>query len=451
MRHSVAAAWQCEAHAPHTVWPGRVGRRARPAWHTACVLQGVTDAPWTCPFCSLLCDSFAVDVSATGHVRLRGSDCPRAQAGLSQFHAQVSRAVPTLRGTPIDLDGAVTTAAQWLAASHLPLLGGLATDVAGARALYHLAARLNAICDHAHGEALHLATRAMQDRGVFYTTLAEVRNRADLIVCVGTSPTEHYPEFFRRCGVGSSDLVAQRHVAFVGAAADTTLSPHPALSSEAVELQGDLFDTLALLDALVAQRRIRVRAPALEALAERLRQARYAVLVWEPARLPPQGALLAEALQRLVATLNQYTRAASLALGGSDGAYTAQQVHTWLSGLPLRTHASAGGLEHDPLRFGTRQLLADGAVDSVLWVGSFGPEPAPPATQLPLIVLAHPQTKAPPGNALFIPVATPGIGADGHLFRTDGGVVLPLRRVYDDGLPTVADVVARIDAALEAA
>ena len=137
-------------------------------------------------------------------------------------------------------------------------------------------------------------------------------------------------------------------------------------------------------------------------------------------------------------------------LGGSEGAYSAQQVHTWLSGLPLRTHASAGGLEHDPLRFDTRRLLADGAVDALLWVGSFGPHGAPPPTRLPQIVLAHPQAQPPPGNSLFIPVATPGINADGHLFRTDGGVVLPLRKLYDDGLPTVAEVVTRIDAALGA-
>jgi formylmethanofuran dehydrogenase subunit B len=45
---------------------------------------------------------------------------------------------------------------------------------------------------------------------------------------------------------------------------------------------------------------------------------------------------------------------------------------------------------------------------------------------------------------VFIPVSTPGIGAGGHLFRTDGSVMLPLRRLYDDGLPSVSDVVRRL-------
>lgn len=412
----------------------------------------MTDVPWTCPFCSLLCDGFHVDVVADagpglGALQLRGSDCPRALAGLSHFRAEgATQAVPKLRGEAVSLDAAIDAAAQRLAESRLPLFGGLATDVAGARALYRLAARLGAISDHANGDALHVATRAQQDRGVFYTTLAEVRNRADLIVCFGTSPTEHYPEFYRRCGMGQEDdLVAERHVAFVGAAPDVPLQAAPGVSSEAIGLQGDLFETLAVLNALVAQRRVTAASEPIAALAGRLRGARYAVLVWEPARLPPaHGALLAEGLNRLVATLNLQTRAATFSLGGSEGAYSAQQVYTWLSGLPLRTHASTGGLEHDPVRFGAQRLLNDGAVDAVLWVNSFGPEPAPPLTALPQVVLGHPQTAVPAGDTLFIPVATPGISGSGHLFRTDGGVVLPLRRLYDDGLPTVAEVVTRI-------
>ena len=44
-----------------------------------------------------------------------------------------------------------------------------------------------------------------------------------------------------------------------------------------------------------------------------------------------------------------------------------------------------------------------------------------------------------PGS-VFIPVATPGIGVAGHLFRADGGAILPLTPLYHDTLPTLADV-----------
>jgi formylmethanofuran dehydrogenase subunit B len=389
-------------------------------------------APWTCPFCPLLCDTFGVDTGPPGTpLKLVGSECPRARAGLAHFDAAASAAQPQVDGRDCDLDTALTAAASLLASSRQPLFGGLGTDVAGARALYALACETGAICDPAQGKALMHGLRALQDRGGFSTTLAEVCTRADLIVCMTEEPTAHYPEFFRRCGAGDREDLA----------------------IETLPLHGDLFDTVALLAALVAGR-VRSdddRVPAeLAALSARLKAARYAVLVYESARLPAQGALIIEAIQRIVGTLNRSTRAASLPLGGSDGASTVNQVFAWLSGLPLRSRAGPLGLEHEPLCFDAERLLSDGASDTLLWVSSYGPEPAPPSTDVPRIVLGHPAMRVPRGDRVFIPVSTPGIGSGGHLFRTDGSVMLPLRPLYDDGLPSVADVVRRLTDAVKA-
>jgi formylmethanofuran dehydrogenase subunit B len=209
---------------------------------------------------------------------------------------------------------------------------------------------------------------------------------------------------------------------------------------ESLPLHGDLFETLALLNA--------PHPPApLAALAARLAGARYAVLIGCASRLPREGALIVEAVNRLVAQLNRSTRAASLWIGAS----TANQVFAWLSGLPLRTRCGPRGLEHDPLRFDTQRLLDAHAVDALLWVSSFQAL-APPPTALPLVVLG-PSALAPaarrPG-AVFIAVATPGIGAAGHVFRTDGTVMMPLHAVRADGLPGVADVAQRLLRALKA-
>ena len=53
-------------------------------------------------------------------------------------------------------------------------------------------------------------------------------------------------------------------------------------------------------------------------------------------------------------------------------------------------------------------------------------------------------------GAVFVPVTTPGIGSGGHVFRTDGTVLMPLSAVRSDGLPTVADVARRVLQALPA-
>jgi formylmethanofuran dehydrogenase subunit B len=53
-----------------------------------------------------------------------------------------------------------------------------------------------------------------------------------------------------------------------------------------------------------------------------------------------------------------------------------------------------------------------------------------------------------PEPAVFIPVGVPGVDHAGHLFRADRVVALPLQRLRTATLPSVADALAAIDAAL---
>ncbi len=399
---------------------------------------------WTCPFCSLLCDSFGLD--DVDRPRLRGSDCPRSLAGLAHHARPSSAPAPLVDGVATSLDDALAAAAGRLAQWHQPLFAGLGTDVAGARALSRLALRIGAIVDHADGATLMHGMRAVQDRGQYTTTLSEIPARADLLVCVGTPAVARFPEFFRRIGLGQAGVC--RHVVFLGVAPPQGLPP--GVRVDALPGSGDLCTDVQLLGALVSGQRCRKTDPALAALADELRAASYAVLVWEAGALPAQGTLVVEALNRIVGTLNRHTRAATFTLGGSDGGYTAQQVHTWLTGLPLRTRAGPAGLEHEPVRFATARLVADRAVDGVLWVSSFDPTRLPPASELPGIVLGPPamaehlRAGGRLDRCVFLPVATPGINAAGHLFRTDIIVIVPLQPVRDDGLPGVAELVTRL-------
>ena len=385
--------------------------------------------PWTCPFCPLLCDAFGVAAGDDGRWALRGSDCPRAAAGLARFGSAPATATPTLRGTPCDLSTAVAAAARLLAASAQPLFGGLATDVAGARALYPLACACGAICDAGGGDALTQGVRALQDRGGYSTTLAEVRTRAELLLSVGGPlPSAHgaYPEFCNRIGIQPDDP----RVVVLGADSDV----HRAAAALAAAVEARASDASST------------------AIAQRLLAARYAVIVYETRHLGVHGALVIEMLQRVVATLNRSTRAAVLALGGGEGSATVNAVFTWLSGLPLRSRAGLHGIEHEPLLYDTERLLADGAVDLLLWIASYGTEAAPPASaaRLPRIVLGHPKWAAADLD-VYIPVATPGIGSDGHRFRTDGAVLMPLHALHAlrvETLPNVADVLRAVSAAM---
>jgi formylmethanofuran dehydrogenase subunit B len=408
------------------------------------------DAHWTCPFCSLLCDSLALE-GGPDTLLLNGSNCPRSRTALAA-HVPRAAASALVDGQAAPLEEAIAAAGQRLASWRQPLFGGMGTDMAGARALFRLAARTGAICDHADGEELVHGLRALQDRGQFHTTLAEIRARADLVVCVGTQAVARYPEFFARCGFDRPDTPCARLV-FLGVAPPAALPEH--VKTEHVAGSDDLFLDLQQLAIAFGAAPARTGDPALAALAAALRAARYAVFVWEAATLPRHGALALEMLHRIVMALNRSTRAASFGLGGSDGAATVQQVFTWLSGLPLRTRVASPRLAHEPVRFAADRLLSDGAVDGLLWTWTFSPERLPPPGPLPRIVLG-PAGMAPrlreqgaAADCVFVPVATPGLNAPGHLFRTDG-LVVPLSAAREDGLPSLARVADGLFARLEA-
>ena len=418
--------------------------------------------PWTCPLCSLLCEGPAPQVAALGPAPWpAASPCPRADAGLRALHAGWAAPVTSLVDKQaVPAGTALQAAAQRLAHWRQALFAGLGTDIAGSRALYRLAARVGAITDHMDGEALMQAVRAVQDRGQYLCTLGELRSRATLVVCVGTSAIDHYPAFFRRAGLGEPDSPC-RDLVFFGTPVPDGLPAGVAsgLNTRHLPGSGDLAADLQQLAALVDGQPLRRSSPAhaaLATLADELLAAPYAVLVWEAARLPAEGALLIEMLNRVVASLNRRTRAAAFGLGGNDGGFSVNQTLTWLSGLPLRTRVSRDGLQHEPRAYGCERLMAQDAVDGLLWISSFSPQRLPPATPLPRIVLGPPAmaaelTRAAAlDNCIFIPVATPGVTTAGHLFRTDGPIVLPLFALPDlppaqATLPSVAQVLSELD------
>ncbi|MEX3957821.1 formylmethanofuran dehydrogenase [Trinickia sp. EG282A] len=437
----------------------------------------ITVRDWTCPFCPLLCDDLAITGQPDGALAATGHDCPRLAQALAGF-STTEAASALVDGAPVALDAALERAAEILAASRHPLFGALATDVAGARALYALAASCGATLDHLQGEAMSAATRVVQDRGSFFATLSELRTRADLLIFFGCRPSEGYPRFYERV-LGPTDFA--REYVFVGCEADPGAADSPHVRTETMLPHADPFDLVALWSALSLGRlpsslgTLRhdgtEAIDALSTLAEKIAAAQYAVLVYEPATLVrSQGqagaSLLIEGLQRIVKATNDKTRAASFALGGADGALTVNQAVTWLSGLPLPLRVPAprddgdgsGGtsLDHDAHRYRTTRLIADRHIDALLWVASLAPSPWPPAlaADVPAIVVGHPalaeQAAARGAPTVFIPAATPGIDSDGHLFRLDATVVVPLAAARASALPTIATIASRLDERLAA-
>jgi formylmethanofuran dehydrogenase subunit B len=386
----------------------------------------------TCPACGLLCD----DVSAND---VSTNTCAKSIAFFTQ---PPSASSPKIAGKPATMAQAVARAAEILKASKQPLIACLSTDLAGFRGAYQFATKTKTTLAHMNATSTWRNVKVLQSTGWQTTTLTEVKNRADVIVCIGTDVVKHNPRFFERM-IWPKDAMfvdsQKRDIIYLGGKnLDTSHGTTPT-GKKATVLPCDpaqLPKVTAALHALVAGKTLKAQQIAgietsdLANVAERLKQAQYAVLVWVAKDLDfPHAELTIQQITQTATLLNDTTRAGGLALGGSDGDTTVNYAHTWLSGLAIHEEAL-------PVH------------DALVWVNSFSPDKTAPNTHMPTIVLGNPTTKFENEPEVFIPVATPGLDCSGTLFRVDSSVVLPLKKVRENDLPTLGEVLAQVEAAL---
>ncbi len=436
----------------------------------------------TCPFCGLLCDD--IEIERTGSaLKVTKNGCPHSITG---FQRALPAATPMVDGKEVSLEAAVTAAAAHIRAAKLPLYGGTATDVDGVRAVLSLADRTCGVVDHALSEGQYRNVKVVQTSGWITSTLTETRNRADLIVIVGSDVHKLHGRFFDRivCAPKTmfEDLAQKRTVIFIGEDLDTSAAKGPRVgevitlscpNTRLTELLGVISARVrgadlkaprtpepkrGLLSALLPQSWTSsapteeiagVKLSAIDAVVEKFKAASYGVMVWSPPALNfPQADLAVHLVSEIVKDLNVTTRFAGLSLGGNEGGPSATSVATWQTGYPLRVSYASGKPEYDSYRYSIGRMLAQNEGDLLLWLASFTTDLGPPATRIPAVVLGTPGLRLAHTPAVFIPVGTPGIDHAGIMIRCDNVVSLPMKNLGRSQLPRAADVLAAIEKAL---
>ncbi len=410
----------------------------------------------TCPFCPLLCDDLVIEQSGN-QIKTVDNACPRGKAAFEQPPKQLQ---PRIKGKAVSLDKAIEAAAGILRQSRQPLLSGLGTDVAGMRAAVALAEATHGFMDHMHGQALSNNYRVLQSRGWMTTTLSEIRNRADLVVFIGTDASQ-YHRFYERALFPAETLfepeAAKRELVYVGNGLKSR--PHGApkgLKTSVLNCKPEQLGEFAgaanaaVLGQPLDNKVGSIKTQAIEQLAKRLQQAKYSVIVWAPGELPEDhGEAIIESLCNLIETLNATTRSSGFMLGGGNAGTTAANVTAWLTGYPLRISFARGYPAYDPVAYSTANVLKSGAADSVLWLSTFGADDSMPATgKLPSIVIADSDKAFNSEPDVFIPAAIPGIDHAGTLIRGDSVVSLPLQKVRDSDRTRAAEIIQAIHAKL---
>jgi len=343
-------------------------------------------------------------------------------------------------GRPVALEAAIAEAARMLAASRLPVIAGLGTDIAGARAAVALATRIGGVVDHMHAAAVMRDLAVMRQAGAYLTTPNEARLRGDTLLLVGPRLIETWPDLGRLFGkLGASEAGAGVRCIF-------WLCPGKGMTDAAINTVGrkadELPTLLAVLRAHIAGRPAGKIAKPVATLATALQAARFGVAVWSAASL---DAPAIEMLFGLIDDLNASTRFSGLALAPGDNAHGVLQACGWLTGFPMRTAFGRGAPEHDPWRCDAARLVDDGEADCALWISAYRASAPAWHRAVPQIVLA-----AQPGSGqrVFIQVGRPALDHESVEHDMASGMIVARVARQPSALPSVADVIARIAAAL---
>lgn len=396
------------------------------------------DAIITCPFCGLVCD----DLQVLGD-RVDTKGCPKAAKGFGQA-VNAEQKPHTIAGRAASFDEAAAAAARILMQSAQTLIGGLSADLQGIRTLLALADRIGAIVDHRNSAALLANASVARTSGWVTTTFAEVANRADYILIVGEDPAPNFPRFFERLVDNAHALYREQKpvVDFLGS--PDAIPDHGLIRSRIAVPKADLIGAIALLGAIIAGRtprsveRPEVPASALADIAERLRTARYGVIVWDAASFPAgQAELAVEIIARVLRTLNRITRCVGLPLGGNEHGIGAMQAMLWQTGWPMRVSFGGGAPIHDPWAYDGTRLIDVGEVGALIWVAALTPEP-PPRTRTPTIALVADSVALPESAAVEIRVGVPAVDHRGTMVRSDTVIALPLSAAKPTDRPSIA-------------
>ena len=392
-----------------------------------------------CPACGLLCDDLVLN--STSPVSIKNA-CVKSVSFFEKAFAE-STSKPSVAGKPTELSDAIQAAANILSKASHPLFAGLGTEVQGMRSIMHLAEKTNATLDHMHSEGSVRNTLAMQNSGWQTTTLTEIKNRADVILAIGTDIVSSYPRFFEKLVLNTDTLFnkPKPEVIYLGLAEETIKLPEIMNALNALMNAKNPLNKKPDNDMIGG-----VTVVALKLILEKLKAAQYGVVVWSASALKfPQAELTVQSITQLISKLNETNRVAGLPLNSGDGDSSVNNTSTWLSGYPTRNRFVNGHPEYDAYHFSTKRQIAN--CDALLWVSTFN-ACLQPDCEAPTIVIGHPDMQFEKQPDVFIPVGIPGVDHVGTMFRMDSSVAMPLKKLRETELPSLSDVICQIEAKL---
>ena len=413
----------------------------------------------TCTFCGCVCDDIDLTVEGDRITRARNA-CALGKAWFLDHQPDQTRPEALVDGAPARTADAVEAAARILAAARYPVVYGLSDTTAEAqRVAVELADLIGACLDTTTSVCHGPSGIAFQAVGEPTCTLGEIKNRADLVIFWGGNPAESHPRHFTKYSVtprgmhvpnGRKDryvvLVDVRRTASARAA-DLFLQVRP----------GKDFEVLWTLRALVkgvpvdpgVEAETGVALETLRALAERMKRARFGVLLFGMGLSMTRGKHYnSAAVLALARDLNRFTRFVAKPMRGHGNVTGADNVVAWSTGYPFGVNLGRGYPRFNPGEFTTVDLLARREADAALIVSADPAANFPQAAidhlrRIPTVVLDPNLSATARGARVAITTAVYGINVAGTVYRMDD-VPIRLRPALPSRYPSDEEVLRRL-------
>lgn len=350
-----------------------------------------------------------------------------------------------INGKSASLAAAAERAAEILSQARNPVVAGLGTDVAGARAAILLAEKLRCAYDHMKSGELFAGLDVMRQAGLMFTTPSQARLRADVLLFIGKDLSKDWPSMMACLSpaeIPPLDLVpGPRKLLWIA-------PPRGSAKTEGFAVQ--TFETSDVHAALAGLRARATGKPVhgpkgilkkLDEFAGILKAAQFGVVVWGGGDL---DSLSVEMLQGLIRDLNKTTRFSGLSIEASDNAAGVAQTSGWMTGFPVRTSFARGFPEHDTWRFDTQRMVESGEADAALWISAYGGRTPPWKKTLPLIALASSETVFVKEPQVFVEVGRPGIDHDAAEFAQETGSLVARAAALPSDKPPVVAIIGEI-------
>ena len=397
----------------------------------------MSNSSWACPFCALHCDDLVAPKLNNDKKVLNANECLKASEGLSRFNFKSKEnKFGYLYGQKEIIQNLIIETSKVLSSSQSPFFGGLGLDILGSRSVIKLAKECNATIDHMHGDSISAVLRSFQAKGTIFTTLSEIKSRADLIIFLKSEPNERLPRF--------AELIDLRNKK------SWTIKAKSISNVTSCD-----FSFLEEMRSILYLLRNNLSSPDVDGdheLVNLVRNSSYCTFVWDPQEFGELSEYIANALMAIVKEINQKKRAGILTLGSDNGGLSFQNTLSWMTAKSIRSKFSTKSLHYQPELFSLKCCLELKTIDSIFWFSSFCDNlPDENVLNYPFVAIG-PESMGKKyskffkenKNSIFIPIATPGVNTNGYIIRCDGAAIIPLKKLVDDNIHTVEKLISQI-------